>query len=76
MDQTAEAIRRVKLSIDRQLSGEIENVFGDPCKLALDHGTIKDEAGVERWVPLVITANGKFAITEDGCAYPVNIGVH
>jgi hypothetical protein len=51
-------VARVKLSIDRQLAGEIPRVFKEGEPLNLDF----EEQGGQVW-PIV---NGKFAIAADG----------
>lgn len=65
-----EAVNRVKLSIDRQLSGDIEQVFLSR-KLTIRLGVL-DDSGSENDV-YVETVEGCFGIRPDGSTYEVFI---
>lgn len=56
-----EALRRVKLSIDRQKSGEIDSYFGDGGNLQLM--VCASEGG---WLVIARNQCGDFAIDESG----------
>lgn len=64
-----EAFRRVKLSIDRQLSGDIDPSFGDPGKLSV---TVMLDQDREPAV-IVKAQTGKWAVFEDGSTSRANL---
>lgn len=67
-----EALRRLKLSIDRQLAGEIAAVFPPPpAKLSLLRNVLGPE-GEE--LVVVRTEDGDFIVLEDGSAFMCEIG--
>jgi hypothetical protein len=65
-----EALRRVKLSIDRQVVGEIEPFFGDPGN-KINMRILKD--GLGGAVVVITAATGDWTVDADGDCLPCTL---